>query len=157
MEPRTNTTLRSALHGERWRKEMLTIASVHCSVPGKHPLPGIAVAPVYHFSRGQCSCFHTNVCKFISWVSAHVGRNRELCLSTHGHLPGHYSKYTYTCICTLNYSTDCMLNTLLDNRHTLVHVNSTFNKNWYLHCNQDRRLLTRLEPWGRSAPNWSKI
>ena len=26
--------------------------------------------------------------EFISWVSAHAGRNRELCLSAHGRLPG---------------------------------------------------------------------
>ena len=56
------------------------------SVPGKRPLSG----------KHPCTAFQ--------WASAHVGQNRELCLSAHGRLP-ETLRYSYTCVHTLNMHT----------------------------------------------------
>ena len=49
------------------------------SVPGKHPLPG----------KHPCTPFRgVNVAASIQMYAIYMGQNRELCLSTHGRLPG---------------------------------------------------------------------
>jgi hypothetical protein len=63
------------------RNWLLSAVCYYCSVPGKGPLPG----------KRPCIAFQgVNVAasNFISRISTHVGQNRELCLSAHGHLPG---------------------------------------------------------------------
>ena len=61
---------------------------------------------VPHFKGSVYSSFHTNLyMQFISQVSIHAGRNRELCLRTHGCLPGTLRYYPYyPCILFIPHS-----------------------------------------------------
>ena len=60
-------------------------------------------------SRDQCNSFYIyERMEIMSRVSAHVGQNRDVCLSAHGHLPGtlrqerHQSNLNTKVLITLN-------------------------------------------------------
>ena len=59
---------------------VVSLASAHSRVSAHAHVPHL---------RGQCSSFYTiKHMEIMSQVSAHVGPNRDVCLSTHGRLPG---------------------------------------------------------------------
>ena len=61
--------------------------------PGQAPTPG--KAPMYRILRGHCSTFYTNVWNLIPGKLPCGPKSLQLCLSTHGRLPGTLWYYTW--------------------------------------------------------------